>query len=65
MNYNITWSTNGMISDSQHYQDEIDELIKQNGSLTEQIVEIQDKIEHNIRRIKALRNLIRKDKMYE
>lgn len=63
MNYNITWSTNGMISDNQHYQDEIDELIKQNGSLTEQIVEIQDKIEHNIRRIKAVRNLIRKDEL--
>lgn len=63
MNYNITWSTNGMFSDNQHYQDEIDELIKQNGSLTEQIVEIQDKIEHNIRRIKALRNLIRKNEL--
>lgn len=43
------------------YESEIQELTKNNGLLIEQITELQEQIEHNLRRIKELRNLIKKE----
>lgn len=43
------------------YESEIQELTKNNGLLIEQITELQEQIEHNLRRIKELKNLIKKE----
>lgn len=49
------------IKDVFWYKAEIKELTLNNGLLIEEIAELQEKIEHNLRRIKELRNLIKKE----
>lgn len=43
------------------YEAEIEELTLNNGLLIENITKLQEKIEHNLRRIKELRILIKKE----
>lgn len=49
------------INDVFWYEAEIDELTLNNGLLIEKITKLQEKIEHNLRRINELRNLIKKE----
>lgn len=49
------------IKDVFWYESEIEELTFKNGLLIENITKLQEKIEHNLRRIKELRNLIKKE----
>ena len=49
------------IKDVFWYESEIEELTLNNGLLIENITKLQEKIEHNLRRIKELRNLIKKE----
>lgn len=49
------------IKDVFWYEAEIEELTLNNGLLIEKITKLQEKIEHNLRRIKELRNLIKKE----
>lgn len=44
------------------YEVEIQNLTISNGFLIEKITELQEKIEHNLRRIKEIKNLIKKEK---
>ena len=43
------------------YESEIKNLTTNNGLLIENITELQEQIEHNLRRIKELRNIIKKE----
>ena len=43
------------------YEAEIEELTLNNGLLIENITKLQEEIEHNLRRIKELRILIKKE----
>lgn len=49
------------IKDVFRYEAEIEELTLNNGLLISEITNLQEKIEHNLRRIKELRNLIKKE----
>lgn len=49
------------IKDVFWYESEIEELTLNNGLLIENITKLQEKIEHNLRRIKELRILIKKE----
>lgn len=49
------------IKDVFWYEAEIEELTLNNGLLIEKIIKLQEKIEHNLRRINELRNLIKKE----
>lgn len=49
------------IKDVFWYEAEIEELTLKNGLLIEKITKFQEEIEHNLRRIKELRNLIKKE----
>ena len=53
------------IKDVFWYEAEIEELTLNNGLLIEKITELQEEITHNIRRIKEIKNLIKKEKQNE